>query len=115
MTAGYTRQNWVKRAAEALNATIVFSDMLEGSEVLNGTPTVEEVTTSDLTFSSVSLNAATVDVTIDGGQVETIPINNAVQCLISGGNADTDYVLEVTSTTDGGQTIKRLQRLRVIA
>ena len=73
-----------------------FNDRLDDSEVLNGTPTMVEVTTTDLNLSSKTvLTSAYTD--SDG---VSVPANTAVACLVSGGNvANSAYTIRVTVAT----------------
>ena len=72
-----------------------FTDDLRDSELLTGTPTAAEQTTSDLTISDVQRNTAAI--TIKG---VSVAIDNAVTFLVSGQNAGTEYTVRVTCGTD---------------
>ena len=77
---------------------INFTDHLDGSEVLTGTPTVSEQTTSDLTLSSKAVSTATYTEAKTG---DTIAIGAAVQFSVAGGTvANSPYTIRVTASTD---------------
>ena len=78
---------------------------LRAGELLAGTPTVAEQTTSALTISNVGRNSSTV--TIAG---EEAAANQAVVFTVAGGVAGVLYSLKVTATTDAtdARTLVRL-------
>lgn len=76
---------------------------LTDGELLTGTPTIEEQTTSDLTIAGKAVNSAAV--TIKGNEVG---IGQAVVCRVSGGTAaNSPYSIHVTVNTDDSNVIKR--------
>ena len=92
------------------NAAVDFTDLLDGDEVLTGTPTVVDVNaTGDLTIASIRKNTAAI--VVNG---RTVAINKAVQFSVSGFDADATYTLRVTCATDAtpAQTLPMLLRLR---
>jgi len=98
-------------AGEKRVFAVSFVGMLDGTEVLDGTPTAVEVTTSDLTIANIAetANQATVStgsLTIDGATVTT---GQALQFTVSGGTAGTCYTIRLTASTDAspspGQTL----------
>ena len=76
-------------------AALDFTDQLDPGELLTGTPTVAEQTTSDLTLADKAVNTATVDVL-----GRTVTIGMAVQFSFKGGTAGTSYTIQVTVSTD---------------
>jgi len=92
-----------KSAGDTLNVAVDASDMLSGSEVLTGTPTV---TCTGLTLASKTVNSAAL--TDNDGN--TIAIGHAVQFSVAGGTAGTRYEIDVTVSTNSNpaQTINRL-------
>jgi hypothetical protein len=100
-----------KKAGETRTIVVAFTDKLRGIEALAGTPTAEEVGTSDLTITDVALT--TEDKTIRG---QTIPTLKAVQFSVSGGTAREDYTIRVTATGDTSpiQTLIEDMRLHVV-
>ena len=72
-----------------------FGPWLDPGEKLTGTPTVAEVTTTDLTIDTVTVSKS--QLTILG---ELATAGEAVQWRVSGQQADTQYRLRVTTTTD---------------
>jgi len=85
--------------------SISFAGKLDTSELLTGTPTIVEQTTTDLTITSVAVN--TTALTINN---RTVPIGEAVQGkvvgMLEGGSGTGSYTLLVTAATDAGQTLK---------
>ena len=80
---------------ETSNGAVDFSGVLDSGELLTGTPTVEEQTTSDLTSSNKAVNTAAL--TIDGSSVA---IGEAVQFAFSGQLVNVVYTLKITAATD---------------
>jgi len=101
-----------KSVSAVRNIAYAFDDVLDSGELLTGTPTIAEVTTTDLTISSKSVSTA--ELIIDG---ITTPIGEAVQCSITGGVADTSYDVLITVSTDAtpAQTLTGKFTLKVIA
>lgn len=100
--------------AEVRNCRVSFADKLDKgttNELLTGTPTIAEQTTSDLTISNVSLNSAAV--TMFG---ESIAANKVVQFKVIGQQANTVYEILVTASSDASpaQTFKLTIRFRVV-
>tara|TARA_R110000751_G_scaffold97516_1_gene189781 strand:- start:174 stop:500 length:327 start_codon:yes stop_codon:yes gene_type:complete len=91
-----------KSSGETMQVRISFDELLVDSDVLTGTPTAVEVTTSDLTITTVQTNVGTV--TILG---KTIPIANAVTFLCAGGTAGTTYTIAITVSTVGSSIFQR--------
>ena len=91
------------------NGAVSFADQLDSGEVLTGTPTVEEQTTSVLTIANKAVSTA--EKTING---ETVAIGEAVQFTVSGQTSGT-YTLKITATTDStpAQTLVRYVRFQV--
>lgn len=91
----------VKRAAEIRTLQVDLSAKLVYPEVLTGTPTVTEVTTTDLTISDIEL---TTDPTIPLGSSfipgSFIPTDKGVRFRVSGGVAGRTYTLRVSVGTD---------------
>lgn len=90
----------------ARNFAFDFTDELDAGELLTGTPVATELTSSDLTISSVAVNTSALTLTIDG-QIRTAAIGKAVQGHITGQNASTAYRVKITVSTDAtpAQTI----------
>ena len=81
-----------------------FNPLLRSGEVLTGTPTVSEVTSTDLTIANVGLNSSTISV--NGSDCAA---NTCVQCTVAGGSANTKYKIRITAGTDSSpaQTLVR--------
>jgi len=95
LTANTAKQIQCKTASEVRVAAVSFQGKLDSGELLTGTPTVVEVTTSDLTLGdkAVSTTALTIDGTSNA-------IGEAVVFSITGGTAGTAYTIKVTCGTD---------------
>jgi hypothetical protein len=96
-----------RSAGSTRNAAFDFGDdegPLDSGELLTGTPTIVEVSTSALTISNKVVSTA--ELTING---RTVAIGEAVQCSVTGGTAGTTYTIRVTVDTDStpAQTIVR--------
>ena len=83
-----------KHPDELLLFTFDYTNDLGSSETLTGTPTVEELTTSDLTIGTPAINSSAV--TVDGVE---IAIGKAVQVQVSAGLDGTTYSLECDADT----------------
>ena len=81
------------------NFAVDFTDELDSGELLTGTPTVAELTSTDLTITNVAVNTAALTLTVDGVQ-RTVAIGKGVQGHVSGQNAATGYRVKVTAQTD---------------
>lgn len=82
------------------NCAISYVNVLDTSEVLTGTPTVVEVTTTDLTITNKVVNTSTL--TIDK---QTCTAGQAVQFRVSGQlAAHSPYTIKVTVSSDQSQT-----------
>jgi len=82
------------------NHSIDCRDVLDSGESLSGTPTIVEVTSTDLTITNKTITSSAV--TILG---ESVPAGKAVQCTITGQLAATrNYTLKLTLATDGSAT-----------
>ena len=81
--------------SETCNGAISFLGLLDSGELLSGTPTVVELTSSDLTITNVKIN--TVALTIRG---ISNAVGQAVQFSFSGQSANTSYRLKATASTD---------------
>ena len=94
------------------NCGASFAEQLDSSETLTGTPTVVEVTTTDLTISNVTVNTSTL--TFHG---DTIAIGEAIQFKVAGQKSThTPYTLKITTTTSSTpvQTLIRYVKFDVI-
>lgn len=90
---------------ETRNVAVDFQDVLDSGELLTGTPTVAEVTTTDLTIASKAINTAAL--TIDG---RAVAIGEAVQFKVSGQlAANSPYTIKITvsTTASPAQTLVR--------
>lgn len=82
-------------AGETRNAAVSFVDELDSGELLTGTPTVAEQTTSDLMISNAVVSSTAL--TIQG---ESVASGLAVTFRVTGGVAGTTYTIKITATTD---------------
>ncbi len=99
-----------KAVNEVRNVAISFVGVLDSGEDLTGTPTVEEVATSDLTFGNQRVS--TVVLEING---TSVPIAKAAQFKVNGGVANKLYTIRITagSTATPAQTFIVLIKLKV--
>lgn len=81
--------------SEVRNVAVSFANKLDSGELLTGTPTATEVSTTDLTISDVAVNTAAL--TISG---VSVAVGEAVQFKVSGGTAGVKYKVRVTCATD---------------
>lgn len=104
--------SFTKRASEVRRIVVDFRDKLGAEELLTGTPTVAEVTTSALTISDKELTTSPTD---PAGWF-FVPTDKGVQFLVAGGVAGSSYTIRVTIGTDStdAQTLIREITLRVI-
>ncbi len=99
-----------KTAAEVRMVAVSLQGKLDSGELLTGTPTIVEVTTSALTLGSKAVS--TTALTIDG---VSNAIGEAVQFSVSGGTAGTTYTINVQVGTDStpAQTLEVNLTLKV--
>jgi hypothetical protein len=74
--------------------TVDLIDDLDGEELLTGTPTVVEITTSALTLANEAVNTEPTEA---NGRL--VPIGKAVKFTVTGGAVDTTYTVRVTVST----------------
>jgi len=87
---------------ETRNDRVSFKGNLDAGELLTGTPLVVEVTTTNLTLTSKAINTSTIAVGADAA----VLAGQAVQFTVAGQLAATGkYKIQITVTTDGGQTL----------
>lgn len=84
-----------KRAGETRTVFVDLGPKLSADELLTGTPTVEEIGSSDLTITGVGLNV--LDETVAG---RLASVDQAVVFTVAGGVAGTEYRLRITAGTD---------------
>lgn len=82
-------------ASATENGAISFVGKLDSAELLTGTPTVVELTSSDLTIASVAVSSSAL--TINGVSVAA---GKAVTFSVTGQTAGTTYRLKATAGTD---------------
>ena len=95
------RQRHVLSVGETRLIRFDLTDDLEAGASLSGTPTVSEVTTTDLTLANKAVNTSTY---VDDLTGETIAVGKAVQFTCAGGSAGTTYRVRVTVSTDSTPT-----------
>ncbi len=88
-------------ASGTRNIAISFSDMLDSSEVLTGTPIVVEVANSNSPNTDLTIANIVVSNTIKTINNKIVPIAEAVQFNVTGGTvANSPYNITITATTD---------------
>lgn len=96
---------------DVFNVAVSFAGQLDSGEVLTGTPTITEVTSTDLTISNKAVNSAAI--TVNG---TSVAIGGAVQCKVLGQLLATrEYTLKIVAVTDStpAQTLNRYVKFRV--
>lgn len=90
------------------NVKVSFQGQLDSGELLSGTPSVAEVTTTDLTITGKALNSETITVNEDTG----VLASQAVIFTVTGFDVDNSpYTIKITVDTDAGQTLIGYTRL----
>lgn len=89
------QQRPCKTIGEIRNVSDSFIGKLDVGELLIGTPTVVEVTTSDLTIGNIAVNTKTL--TINGAIV--LP-GQAVQFNVVGGVIGVEYIIKISVSTN---------------
>ena len=109
ITDNQSHQRPSKQVSEVVNVECDWRAMLNEDELLTGTPTITEVTSSDLTLSNKAVNTAAL--TILG---EDVGISQETTFTITGGSANTDYTVQIQTTTDASnaQTLRALVQFR---
>lgn len=107
--ANLAPQRHTKTAGEVRNLSIDMQGLLDEGELLTGTPTIVEVTTTHLTITNKAVSSEAL--MINGIEC---PIGQAMQCTIAGGTAGHTYSIRFTVGTDAGQTLIVTASLRVI-
>jgi hypothetical protein len=95
---------------ETVTATVSYIDKLSTGELLTGTPTIAEETTSDLTITNKAINTA--QYTFKDGTV--VEIGQAVQFSFSGQVAGKTYHIDTLCGTDATPAQIRNVEIRVI-
>jgi len=85
--------------------SVDFSGMLEGDELLTGSPDVQSP--GDLTISNAQVNSTAVEI-----NAALVPAGMAVQFQVEPSVAG-PYKIEIVCSTDGGQTLEGTINLRV--
>ena len=93
---------------ETNNFAVSFAGVLDSGEVLTGTPTVVEVTTSDLTIANVAVNSSALTI-----NERTVAIGNAVQFNVLGQlAANSPYTLKITAMTDASPAQTKIKYVK---
>lgn len=99
-----------KRAGETKRALIDFSDTLQKDDQLLTGVTATEKTTAHLTISSIEAIAIN---DLDDDVMTISTRKTLVSMLIAGGTAGNAYAIDITATTDEGQTLVKRFTFRV--
>lgn len=112
MSTATANQVQCKTASEVRNVAVSFSGKLDSGELLTGTPTVVEVTTSALTLDNKVVSTAILTI-----NSVSVPVGEAVQFRVSGGTAGATYQIRINCDTDASpaQTLYGDVILEVIA
>ena len=94
----YLPQRPIISVGDIEKVSVNFTDHLDSGESLTGTPTVVEVSTTDLTLASKAVNSATYVEAVTG---DTVAIGKAVQFTVTGLTvANSPYTIRVTASTN---------------
>ena len=97
----------VAGVGETSNFSVSFVGALDSGELLTGTPTATEVTTSDLTIRNVAVSTAAL--VINDISVET---GKAVQCKVIGQlKANAPYMIRITAVTDSTPAQTKIRKV----
>ncbi len=97
----------IKTSNETVRVAVDFTSILEGGDLLTGTPTVTDGA-GVLTLSSKAVS--TEQLSINGTDVSAA---KAVTFTAAGGTSPTDYTVTVNVSTTGGFTRERLLVIQV--
>ncbi len=100
-------QKWRVREGDTDVGAINYTDFLDSGESLTGTPTVVEVTTTDLTLDNKAVNTASLTILN-----ETATAGTAIQFSFTGQKVtNSPYQVRVTCGTDStpARTVERIQ------
>lgn len=101
-------QQYQLAESETALVSVDFQPLLDSGELLTGTPTVAEITTTDLTLANAAVNTAAL--TVNG---VAVAISEAVQFSVTGAQPSTAYRIRVTCGTDSTPAQTRTQIVRV--
>jgi len=102
-------QRPVISVGETEQVKIDYTDYLDDTELLTGTPTIAEVTSTDLTLTGKSLNTASTRIL-----ERDVAAYKAVLFKVTGQKNNTEYKIRITVSTDGGRTAVRDAIIRAI-
>lgn len=91
----YLPERYCVSVGDVEMVSIDYTDHLDSGELLTGTPTITEQTTSHLTLGNKAVSTAIL--TIKG---RSVAVGAAVQFSVSGQQADTSYEIRVSVGTD---------------
>ena len=74
-----------------------FTEDLDSSTSLTGTPTVAEVTTTALTLTGKAVNTVAYTDSVSG---QSVAVGKAIQFLVTGGTAGVIYTIRITCSTN---------------
>jgi len=90
------RERYTWKVGSTRTPRLSYDEVLETSELLTGTPTVVEVTTSDLTIDNKAVSTAALTI-----KNEAIAAGRALTFRVSGhGVTNAPYTLTITASTD---------------
>ena len=78
-----------------------YTKRLDSDVSLTGTPTVAEVTTTDLTLANKAVNTATYS---DSSTGKTVAVGKAIRFTVAGGTSGQTYTIRVTVATNSTPT-----------
>ena len=99
-TVHLPRERYTWKVGSTRTPRLSYDEVLETDELLTGTPTMVEVTTSDLTIDNKAVSTSELTITN-----ETVAIGRALTLCVSGHEvANMPYTIKITVSTDAGQT-----------
>jgi len=111
MTLNLAEERPVTAVGETNNFAISFVNILDEGELVIGTPTVVEETTSDLTISNKAVNTSTLII-----NSKTVIAGKAVQFSVSGQlEASSPYVIKITVGTDSTPAQTKVKYVKFLA
>jgi len=100
----------VAAVGETNNFAVSFAGVLDDGELLTGTPTVAEQTTSDLTIGNEAVSTTALII-----NDRSVPIGEAVQFNASGQVAGKSYQIKITVSTDATPAQTKVKYIEFIA
>jgi len=107
-----SEDEYIKTVSEVRNVAVSFDKSLDSGEQFTGTPTVTEVTSSDLTLDNKAVSTGSLSI-----KDKTVTVGRAIQFRVASGSAGTRYTVAIQCGTNStpAQTIRGYVLIRVVA